>query len=317
MIVCLGTTPVFQRSMVFDRVTPDDVNRATAVYDYASGKSPNVARVLHTLGEDPVVTGFAGGDRGRALAADLDRIGVRHDFVWVEAPTRQCVTVIDRATGTATELVEESAPVRPEDWDALDQKLAQLIPDALACVFSGSLPPGAPKEFYYTCLNAFCPPDMPVILDARRQALRRATRSTRQHVIPKLNHGEFIETWGPSATSEEGLRELLRFLPPVMGCAVVTQGARGAIAVDSERERAWRVLPPAVLARSAVGSGDAFAAGMIFEIVRGKGVEDACALGAACGAANAMTDLAGHLSAQDVESLRSQVRIEPFQMEFI
>src|SRR5688572_14529013 len=120
MIVCLGTTPVLQRSMVFDRVTPDGVNRATAVYDYASGKSPNVARVLHTLGEDVIATGFAGGDRGAALLRDLDRAGIRNEFVLVDAPTRQCVTVIDRDSGTATELVEESAPVADAHWHALE-----------------------------------------------------------------------------------------------------------------------------------------------------------------------------------------------------
>jgi 1-phosphofructokinase family hexose kinase len=296
--------------MVFERLRLEAVNRAAAVHDYASGKAVNVARVLHTLGEDAVVTGFVGGDRGRALVADLDRAGVRHDFLWVDAPTRQCVTVIDREGG-ATELVEESVGVGSDAWDALDQKLAALVSDADGCVFSGSLPPGSPKDFYYTCLKAFCRPGMPVILDTRGRALRRANRAGVDGYIPKLNHEEFIETFGSGATTEEGLRELLDHLPPPMGCAVVTQGARGAIAVDSDREQAWRVVPPAVVVRSGVGSGDAFAAGMIVELLKGKGIEQACALGAACGAANAMTDLAGHVSPADVQRLLPQVRVEP------
>src|SRR5258708_3397627 len=75
MILCLGTTPVYQRTMVFDRVTPDAVNRAREVHDYASGKSVNVARVVHTLGEPLLATGFVGGGRGEALLRDLDASG--------------------------------------------------------------------------------------------------------------------------------------------------------------------------------------------------------------------------------------------------
>jgi tagatose 6-phosphate kinase len=69
-------------------------------------------------------------------------------------------------------------------------------------------------------------------------------------------------------------------------------------------------MPPRVVAKSAVGSGDAFAAGMIVGLLDGAGLDDACALGAACGAANAMTELAGFLSPDDVKRLRGQVHVE-------
>ena len=50
MILCLGTTPTMQRTMLFPRVRIDEVNRAAEVREYASGKSVNVAKVLKTLG---------------------------------------------------------------------------------------------------------------------------------------------------------------------------------------------------------------------------------------------------------------------------
>src|SRR4051794_28156752 len=106
MILCLGTTPTMQRTMLFDRVAIDGVNRATEVREYASGKSVNVAKVLHTLGHHPLATGFVGGARGALLCEHLDLAGVAHDFVTVEPATRMCTTVIDRATGAVTEFVE-------------------------------------------------------------------------------------------------------------------------------------------------------------------------------------------------------------------
>src|SRR3954468_6046534 len=115
MIVCLGTTPALQRTMSFDRLRLDAVNRATSVLEYASGKSVNAARVAHTLGRRVVATGFLGGDSGEACRRDLDSAGVAHEFVTVAARTRMCVTVIDRAGGTATELIEEPGAVTPAD----------------------------------------------------------------------------------------------------------------------------------------------------------------------------------------------------------
>jgi tagatose 6-phosphate kinase len=309
MIVCLGTTPVYQRSMVFERLVPNGVNRAAAVHDYASGKSVNVARVLHTLGEDVVATGFVGrGGRGDALLADLDATGIRHDFVRVDSPARQCVTAIDRAAGTATELVEESGAVTAEDCAELARRLAALRPAARGWVMSGSLPPGAPDSLYAACLD-LVGKGRPAILDARGKSLREAigTPGLPPFVV-KLNRDELAETVGSPVESDDAVRRAARRVAQGQGGAVITAGA-GAVTVF-DGERFWRVEPPPVEARSAVGSGDAFSAGVMVGLLRGNTLAEACSLGAACGAANALTDKAGFLSPADVEALLPRVRVE-------
>jgi tagatose 6-phosphate kinase len=315
MIVCLGTTPVYQRSMVFERLRLNEVNRATVVHDYASGKSINVARVLHTLGQDVIATGFVGsGERGDALLADLDRAGVRHDFVRVRPPARQCATVIDREAGTATELVEESQPVGDDPWKDLEQKLLGFVATADGFVFSGSLPPGAAERAYADLLRLIehHARPVPVILDTRRGPLLEALVVPRAHVrlVAKLNREELAETVGAPVGTDERLRAAMQKLTPARGCLVVTAGADGLFVRDGETDGSWRVRPPGVAAKSAVGSGDAFAAGMMIALLRGDSLADACALGAACGAANALTDLAGFLSPADVESLLPRVHVE-------
>ena len=307
MIVCLGTTPVYQRSMVFERLTPDGVNRAAAVHDYASGKSINVARVLHTLGEDVIALGFAGGRRGDAMLADLDAAGIRHDFVRVKPETRQCITVIDRSDGSATELVEESKQVPSDAVPALLDKLAAHVRSAGGCVLSGSLPPGLHHDFYAQCLGR-ARGAVPTVVDARGEPLRTALKEQRRF-IAKMNRDELAATCGRSLSSHDEIIDAARFVLQEGGVSIVTLGADGAIVV--EPGQAWHVTPPEVETRSAVGSGDSFAAGLISAIVRGQSIMDACTLAAACGAANAMTDLAGHLSVEDVQTLRRRVRVEP------
>jgi tagatose 6-phosphate kinase len=306
MILCLGTTPVYQRSMTFDRLALDGVNRAKQVSDYASGKSLNAARVAHTLGREVVAVGFVGGSRGRMICGDLDSAQIRHDFVAVPAETRQCITVIDQATGMATELVEESSPVEEAYWKQLDERLRILLPQANIWIFSGTLPPAAPQDFYARWLALARQAGATVVLDTRGEPLRLAMKHA--NAIFKLNRDEFAETLNEDLSRDEQLIENVRSHVPPGGKLIITLGASGALGSDGQS--CWRVVSPKVQAVSAVGSGDAFAAGLAIGIGEGKSLDEALRLAAACGAANAMTPLAGHLDADDVDRLLPQVEIE-------
>jgi tagatose 6-phosphate kinase len=303
MILCLGTTPVFQRTMVFDRVATDRVNRAVQVSDYASGKSINVAWVIHTLGRDVIATGFAGGSRGEALCRDLDRAGIPHNFVRVAPETRQCVTVIDRSAGTATELVEESSSVGPEGWKTLENKLMELIPKSKLWVFSGTLAPDAAKDFYARWLPLAQQHDARVIVDVVGEPLRLAM--AHPNAILKMNRDELAITIGQDLSDDSALVQAMLAHAPLEGLLVVTLGAGGAIASDGRQ--CWRAASPKITPVSAVGSGDSFAAGLAVALSEGRKIADAMKLAIACGAANALTPLAGHVDRETVERLQTQV----------
>ena len=307
MIVCLGTTPTMQRTMLFDRLAIDGVNRAAEVREYASGKSVNVAKVLRTLGHDVLATGFLGGARGELLRQFLARDGVRCAFVTVEPATRLCSTIIDRATGQVTELVEEAAPVGPAKWQELSRKLEEVLPTARAWVFSGSLPPGAPPDFYAHFLGKFRGKNPHVVIDARGEPLRQALRQP--GVVAKCNQEEFEATVGGAFADERGLRSAMHDAVPPGGSLVVTLGRDGAIAYEAGRF--WRVRVPPVRVTSAVGSGDAFAAGLAAG--RDRRTNDprpALALAAACGAANAMTTDSGWVRPSDLGEILPKVVVE-------
>ncbi|HWE01172.1 MAG TPA: hexose kinase [Tepidisphaeraceae bacterium] len=305
MILCLGTTPTVQRSMTFDRVAIDDVNRAIEVKDYASGKSPNVARILRTLGADPLAVGFAGGDRGRFLLDDMAKAGIRHDFVMIPEPTRLCTTVIDQSNSTATELVEEHAVVSSSAWAEMDRKLLALAPRSKLWIFSGSLPPGAPQDFYARYVPLARANGARLILDTRGQPLKLSL--IHDHFIVKLNRDELAATLDLALDSETAITQAARRVCPAGGAAIVTLGAGGALACAGNR--AWRVTAPKVRAISPIGSGDAFAAGLGWGLLQEMSMPEALGVGCACGSANAMTALAGHMSPSDFEALRRKVDV--------
>jgi tagatose 6-phosphate kinase len=305
MILCLGTTPVYQRTMVFERVALDAVNRAVHVTDYASGKSVNAARVIHALRHDVLATGFVGGARGEVLRRDLDTAGIRHRFVTAPVETRQCVTVIDRSAGTATELVEESSPVGPEAWNQLEAKLNELLPRANVWVFSGTLAPDAPKDFYARWLPVARQCGAKAIIDVSGEPLRLAMRHP--NAILKMNRDELAQTLRQDLGDDRELARVMLENTPAEGFLIVTLGAAGAIA--SDRRQCWRGTSPKIKAVSAVGSGDSFAAGLAVGLSQGGEIVDALMLAIACGAANALTPLAGHLDRSMVERFQSEVRI--------
>jgi tagatose 6-phosphate kinase len=292
--------------MFFDRLIPDAVNRAARVLEYASGKSVNVARVARLLGADVTAVGFAGGDRGAALLRGLDEAGVRHDFVAVPAPTRLCTTVIDRAGGTVTELVEESSAVEPPYWAELFDRTTALLPRAAVLVLSGSLPPGGPADFYARCADAAAAAGCRVVLDGRGEPLRLALRVS--GLVAKLNREELAATVGRPLDADADLREAMRQTCPAGGSVLITQGAQGAVAWDGVQF--CRIPAPPVAAVNPIGSGDAFAAGLAVAIERGWAPAEAYGLAAACGAANALTERAGMVDPADVERLRRDVQVE-------
>jgi 1-phosphofructokinase family hexose kinase len=304
MIVCLGTTPTVQRTMTFNNLRVDGVNRAASVLEYASGKSTNVARVLHSLGKQVVAMGFLGGERATPFREDLKRAGIPHEFLTVDAETRLCTTVIDKSTNTATELVEESRMLRARDYDALLERLAMRLMRAKALVMSGSLPPEAPIDFYASCLQ-MAGRNLPTVLDAAGEPLLKALKW--HPLVVKPNVSEIEQTLDADVEDEPSLRGAMRELVALgAGWVVVTRGASSVLITNGKSF--WEIHPPKIDVVSPIGSGDALAAGIVAGIVDAQDVPTACKLGIACGAANAMTPLAGHLQRSEVDALLTQIQ---------
>jgi tagatose 6-phosphate kinase len=306
MILCLGATPTVQRTMVFDRLVIDAVNRAGEVALYASGKSINVARVLHSIGRESLELGFIGGDSGKYIRDELDRQQVRHDFVTVEPSTRTCTTIIDKSGHTVTELVEESAAVGADAYESLFAKFATNFGRAKGVVLSGSLTPQGPVDFYHRCVSAAVAGEIPVVLDAKGEPLRRALPA--RPTVVKPNRVELEETVGVAINDDPSLRDAIRKLVDLgPQWVVVTNGSKPTVASDGRSF--WEISTPKIDVVNPIGSGDSFAAGLAAGISDGQSVAEACRLAVACGAANAMTLRGGDVRLDDVNRLLSQITI--------
>ncbi len=306
-ILCIGTTPAAQRVMVFRKLALDAVNRAAATLDGAAGKSVNVAKVLKTLGEHPVATGFLGGDPGEFLRAALTEKGVESDFVAVSTRTRQCITVIDESAGTCTELVEESRPVGPTAFNELMAVVRRRVPECRAMVMSGTIVTGGPEKLYSDCTQLAENAGVLSVVDAQGTALVEVLKAKPGLVKP--NRTELAATVGRELEGEADVMKAMRELCEHGAQRVVVTAGKGpTLAFDGKNF--WRIVAPLVQAVNPIGSGDAFTAGLVSRLVRGDDLGEACCWGSAAGAANTLTLMPGEVNRSDVKQLAPGIEVQ-------
>jgi tagatose 6-phosphate kinase len=307
MILCIGSTPAVQRVMVFDQLRLDAVNRAAVTVDGAAGKSINVAKVLRVLGEQPKVITLLGGHRGAFLHARLTERGIEVEATGVPVQTRQCVTVIDRAAGTHTELVEESSAVDPRAFDSLLESIQQFMPQCQAAVMSGTIAPGGPATLYLECTRLAREAGVLSVVDAQGAALLESLAEGPGLVKP--NRAELAASVGRKLGDEQAVMEAMREMGD-RGArhVVVTAGREATLALEGRTF--WRIVSPSIKAVNPIGSGDAFTAGLVWRLVRGDDLGEACRWATAVGTANALTLMAGEVDRSAVDRLVREVAVE-------
>jgi len=329
LVVCLN--PALDITHEVAAVDWAGINRPAAVHDRPGGKGLNVARTLHALGADVLVTGLAGGIAGAAVTAALGELGVRTGFTPVAGETRRTFTVVDERREAAAFHEPGPAVGAAEFAGFLDDYRAALAA-ADAVVLSGSLPPGLPDGTYATLVAAASDAEVPAVLDAHGEALRLGTAAGPAIVKPNLSELEAL-TGRPLALGADvmaaacGLRsadahgDSGRRGARAHGAhgahgaqaVVVTLGRDGMLAVTGEG--CWRARPPAAVAGNATGAGDAVAAALAHGLVLGRPWDERLRHAVALGAATAAAPVAGEFRSGDYTGALAAVTVEQVSAE--
>jgi tagatose 6-phosphate kinase len=283
------------------------INRPAAVHDRPGGKGLNVARTLHALGADVLVTGLVGGITGTGVAAALSECGVRTAFTPVYGPTRRTFTMVD-STGGVASFYEPGPVVDADELAGFLDDYRKVLAGADAVVLSGSLPPGLPDGIYATLIEMASAAGVPAVLDAHGEALRLGAAAG--PVIVKPNLAELEALAGrplplPAAAAAHAAGELRRLGAQAV---VVTLGPDGLLAVTGDGW--WHARPPAAVPGNATGAGDAVAAALVHGLVLGRPWDERLRHAAALGAATAATPVAGEFRSCDYTGALAAVSVE-------
>ena len=302
MILCVTLNAALDVTYRVEEVRWHAGNRVAAVADRAGGKGVNVARVLHTLGEEVVVTGLVGGAVGARIRADARAAGLDEEFQEVAGESRRTLAVVDASTGDATGFWEAGPTIAPHDWARFFDRYHRLLARARAVVLSGSLPPGLSAGVYADLVHHAREAGVPVVLDADADAL--AAGVTASPDVVKPNADELRRATGMSAhlPGADALRAR------GAGAVVVSVGADGLVA--STPDGRWAVRPPARVTGNPTGAGDACVAALVRGLVAGTSWPERLADAVALSASAVLRPLAGDVDLSAYRRFRDTVSPE-------
>jgi tagatose 6-phosphate kinase len=303
-------------------LTPGETHKGKSVLKLPGGKGINVARVLHTLRVPVRVTGLVGGPAGEFIKNGLAETGIDATFSPIAGVSRTCNAVVEDQSHRVTEINEPGPTISDEEAEAFLDLFERLLPEALAVVLSGSLPPGLPDDYYVPLIHLANLAGIPVFLDTSGLSLLSAIAA--RPLLVKPNATEVAQFIGREMRDlEDVVHAGKRIRERGAHMVAITRGEQGAVLVTGHGTWLARVNVPNPL--SSVGSGDAFIAGFIaglHEAIEKRGMPslsialavvdtllEALVLAVACGAANTLQLGAGILAREEVEHLRHMVNL--------
>jgi len=288
--VCMN--PTIQKTLIFSGLVRDAVNRTAEHIVDASGKGVNVSRVLTQLGKNCCHLTQLGG-AFRPFFLDLcGQDGIRVEWVESSSAIRFCYTLLDRAEGSVTELVEEAEQVSEGTGEKLLAAFSKLVADFSCVIISGSKAAGFPDSIIPEMVRLAKTEGLRVILDIRGKDLLESLPYGPDVVKPNID--EFLSTYAhgysPKSTPPDELKEkvaeiwaeVYRKYPSSL---VLTRGA-GSVWYAEKGELAEYAFAP-VAPLNTIGSGDSFTAGLAAALEDGATLGEAVIQGARCGALNA------------------------------
>lgn len=279
--------------------------RVAQEYHNPGGGGINVARVYVRLGGNARNYYLSGGATGIALDGLLDLHQLVRNRIPIAGETRVAANVLERESNKEYRFVPAGPTVREEEWQAALDVIGTAQCDYV--VASGSLPPGAPEDFYARVAARLRPRGVRVVLDSSGTSLREGLAGGGIH-LAKPSVGELRQLVGSDlpdvAAVCEAAAQIVR--DGKVEILAVTMGHDGAVLAHS----GGTIHLPAVAieARSTVGAGDSFVAGMVYGLSDGQSPEDAFRLGMAAGTAAVLhpgTDLA---RVNDIEAMLARLK---------
>jgi len=274
MIITLTCNPALDKTIELDSpLSPGTVQRARATRVQAAGKGVNVARALHSAGAKclALLPGSPSDPLVRELAADR----LPHRTLPIDAALRTNITLVD-LHGTTTKINEPGPVLGAGTLQDLQALISSSIEEFNASwlVLAGSLPPGAPFDYYAQLTAALrrgfgtrCPK---IAVDTSGAPLRALYAFGPEHApdLVKPNGQELAELSGTACTEAEleasprlAAAACSRLLERGTTAVLATLGASGAVLATAAGT--WHAVHEPVTVRSTVGAGDSSLAGYL------------------------------------------------------
>lgn len=297
-VVTFTANPSIDRTVVLGGpLERGEVQRTASVIEQGAGKGVNVARVVGASGCAVSTVAAALDPQFQAL---VERGSPSLSLVGVTLATDQRVRVnltLTEPDGTTTKINEPGPALTSAQIEQATELLVAESVGAAWVALSGSLPPGAPEDWYAQLASKIRSLGCKVAIDTSDAALDAvlAALPASSFDLIKPNSDELAQLTGGDAAAFEAAAAAGDVADIVAAAAqlrdrgianvLVTLGGSGAVLVNAEG--AWRASAPKITVKSTVGAGDSSVAGFILASVAGKPAAECLATAVAYGSAAA------------------------------
>ena len=301
-ILCICLSSTLQRSISFKNLALEKVNRSESYRYDASGKAVNSARVLTQLEKGCATVICPLGEKNLSLFTELaERDQFELAYVTIPGSTRECWTLLDRISGTTTELVV-SEPVLESNADlkavaSAEIKLLKYINDKLpevdAVLLAGSRPKIWSDDLYATICGMTHDNKKIILADYIGEDMAKTLAASVPDII-KINEEEFRATFPEldAQPLQQAITEKSRDLNNII---VITRGCDSTYAAD--HGQFYECPTEKVKPVNTTACGDSFNAGFLYEYLKTRDLTAALKKGTWCAARNAENEAPGTLMA--------------------
>ncbi|HWJ66330.1 MAG TPA: hexose kinase [Nocardioides sp.] len=311
MIVTLTPNPSVDRTVVLaGELVRGGVHRVADTLDQPGGKGVNISRACVAAGVPTraVLPAEADGP----FVRELEALGVPCSTVTPAGPVRVNLTLTE-PDGTTTKLNASGSRLTAAGLAALADRVLAEAADWV--VLAGSLPPGAPGDWYGVLAARLRAAGRRVAVDTSEDALAAVVASLAPDTAPSLlkpNAEELATVTGADADALEQDPQLVAdaarsLVDRGVGAVLATLGGAGAVLVDATG--AWHATPPPTRVISTVGAGDSSLFGYLLADLRDAAPADRLASAVAWGSAAA--SLPGTTVPVPDDVRTDQVRVRP------
>ena len=305
-ILVLEGNPAFQKTLVFQDIQYEKVNRAAAMRVYTGGKGTNFCRAGRIFGRaEYELLHFTGGENGRKADELLAEEGIKTFSVKTEAETRCCVTCLNKADGSMTELIEPSFPLTEKDQKEFLLLLEKHLPESSCAAITGSLPDGTNKEFYTQWAEKVLASGKLLFIDAVK-GIENTLFLPGKKVL-KINKEELFFLSGEKEL-KQGMERM--FEKYVLEVLAVTDGAANAFLAAKQGIRKKYILPVLENVISPLGCGDTASSIFTALFLEGVSPEEAFKTALAAASANCLSADAASFDMEDMEKILKQIKME-------
>ena len=299
-IITLTPNPALDYAVHADFVEPNRKIRCRDPQTHPGGGGINVARAASRLGAHALAVFTAGGVYGDALIKAIASENVPMRMIPIAGNTRLAFHVSNHRDDDEYRFNLPGAELSEAERNQFFDAVREETDPGDYVVASGSLPPGAPEDFWAEVAKIVKQKNARFVLDSISgldAALAEGVYMLRQ------NEFEYPALSGKTLKWPQEIKDFAQQIVAdgKTEAMVISHGADGSIMATKD----GLDFAPSykVRASSAVGAGDSFVGGLLTALARGESNEDALKLGMAAAGATRMSEGTALFKTSDVTNL--------------